>query len=79
RNLSPDIRKLRPEIPKSFDAAEFHRPHACYAMSSFFTLPGSQKKRKRQRDSAPIKSAKVAAARKIRDESISGSDDEEDE
>ncbi|GIZ49199.1 hypothetical protein CKM354_001223400 [Cercospora kikuchii] len=50
-------------------------------MSSFFTLPASQKKRKRAQDSAPTKSSKAPSTkpRKIRDESISGSEDEDDD
>ncbi|KAF2209895.1 hypothetical protein CERZMDRAFT_46240 [Cercospora zeae-maydis SCOH1-5] len=48
-------------------------------MSSFFTLPASQKKRKRAQDSAPSKHSKAPSSkpRKVRDESISGSDDED--
>ncbi|KAF7188235.1 putative WD repeat-containing protein C2E1P5.05 [Pseudocercospora fuligena] len=51
-------------------------------MSSFFTKPASQVKRKRAVNDAPARPPKRAAtqsARKVRDESISGSDDEDDE
>ncbi|KAM3414512.1 hypothetical protein BST61_g9671 [Cercospora zeina] len=50
-------------------------------MSSFFTLPASQKKRKRAQDSAHTTSSKAPASKpqKIPDESISGSDEEDDD
>lgn len=50
-------------------------------MSSFFTLPASQKKRKRPEASgnAPDKSAKPARRKQTRDESISGSDISDDD
>ena len=49
-------------------------------MSSFFTLPASQKKRKRTQGDAPRATGKIAPkARASRDESISGSDVSDDE
>jgi ribosomal RNA-processing protein 9 len=50
-------------------------------MSSFFTLPGSQKKRKRPQpaDAPSRKSGGEGRRRQERDESISGSEDSEDE
>nr|POE58534.1 putative wd repeat-containing protein c2e1p5.05 [Quercus suber] len=48
-------------------------------MSSFFTLPASQKKRKRIQPSSEKQSVKRSKAQETRDESISGSDDEEDD
>ena len=50
-------------------------------MSSFFTLPASQKKRKRPEapGNAPDKSAKPARRKQTRDESISGSDISDDD
>ncbi|KAI5358426.1 putative ribosomal RNA-processing protein Rrp9 [Septoria linicola] len=52
-------------------------------MSSFFTVPASQRKRKRPQDSAPARKtnapAAKAKARKVREESISGSDDEDED
>lgn len=51
------------------------------AMSSFFTLPASQKKRKRPQvpGDAPAKSGKPTRRREARDESISGSDISDDD
>jgi hypothetical protein len=50
-------------------------------MSSFFTLPASQKKRKRPQapGDAPAKSGKPTRRRETRDESISGSDISDDD
>nr|POE63336.1 putative wd repeat-containing protein c2e1p5.05 [Quercus suber] len=48
-------------------------------MSSFFTLPASQKKRKRTHPSNEKQSVKRSKARESRDESISGSDYEDDD
>lgn len=50
------------------------------SMSSFFTLPASQKKRKRPQasDQPPAKRSAVSKRRETRDESISGSDSEDD-
>lgn len=51
-------------------------------MSSFFTLPASQKKRKRPQapgDAPPAKSGKPVRRREARDESISGSDISDDD
>lgn len=48
-------------------------------MSSFFTLPASQKKRKRIQPSKEKPNAKRSKARESRDDSISGSDDEDDD
>lgn len=51
-------------------------------MSSFFTKPASQVKRKRAPNDAssrPQKRAAIQSTRKVRDESISGSDDEDDD
>ena len=51
------------------------------AMSSFFTLPASQKKSKRPQapGDAPAKSGKPSRRREARDESISGSDISDDD
>jgi ribosomal RNA-processing protein 9 len=56
-------------------------PKYSTVMSSFFTLPASQKKRKRPHapGDAPAKSAKPTRRREARDESISGSDISDDD
>ena len=55
--------------------------HSIAVMSSFFTLPASQKKRKRPQapGDAPAKSGKPTRRRETRDESISGSDISDDD
>lgn len=66
-------------------AKKFGLPHLDFpppAMSSsFFTLPASQKKRKRLQAAgdAPVKAGKPARRREARDESISGSDISDDD
>jgi ribosomal RNA-processing protein 9 len=76
----------RGELPKNkIDRADIcllaDPPKHSTVMSSFFTLPASQKKRKRPQapGDAPAKSAKPARRREARDESISGSDISDDD